>query len=376
MKKILFLTGTRADYGKLKSLMKNVNQHADFELHIFITGMHLLSKYGSTYKEIEKDGFKNLYKYVNQSKNTRMDISLSNTLVGLSNYVAELEPDLIVIHGDRLEALAGAIIGAFNNIKVAHIEGGEVSGTIDESIRHAITKFSHLHFVSTKEAKNRVMQLGEREELIYIIGSPDIDIMRSEELPNLRDVKKRYDIKFTSFALASYHPVTTEIDNLKRNIKNFLRAIELSKHNYVIIYPNNDLGTDTIIYEIEKFKKYKNIRVFPSIRFECFLVLLKHADFIIGNSSAGVREAGIYGVPAIDIGSRQSGRYDKNIAKHIFHTNDDCNEILNAIKKAKKKSFTAKLDFGSGDSASQFIKIISQPRIWESSFQKTFIDKN
>ena len=173
------MTGTRADYGKLKSLMIEVENNDDFELHIFVTGMHMLSKYGSTYLEIEKDGFRNIYKFVNTKMNLGMDITLSNTIVGFSNYVSELKPDLIVVHGDRVEALAGAIVGALNNIKVAHIEGGEISGTIDESIRHAVTKFSHLYFVANEEAKKHVIQLGEKEENIYVIGSPDIDIMFS-----------------------------------------------------------------------------------------------------------------------------------------------------------------------------------------------------
>ena len=172
MKKIVFLTGTRADYGKLKSLMKVVQNSNKFQLHIFVTGMHMLEKYGATFKEIEKDGFKNIYKYINQKSNchNQMDIALSNTIIGLSNYCDEVSPDIIVVHGDRLEALAGAIVGAFNNIKVMHIEGGEVSGTIDESIRHSITKMSHFHLVSNEEAKKRIMQLGEREESIFYLG--------------------------------------------------------------------------------------------------------------------------------------------------------------------------------------------------------------
>jgi len=148
MKNILFVTGTRADYGKIKSLMKKVKKSSDFDLMIFVTGMHMLSKYGATYNEIEKDGFTNLYKYINQTENSSMDNVLANTILGLSNYINEYQIDLIVVHGDRVEALAGAIVGALNNIRVAHIEGGEISGTIDDSIRHAITKFSHIHFVA------------------------------------------------------------------------------------------------------------------------------------------------------------------------------------------------------------------------------------
>ena len=149
MKKIVFLTATRAEFGKMKTLMQAVEKHKDFECYVFVTGMHMLKKYGSTYDEIKKARFKNIYMKKNQSETSNdMLKTLSKTINIFDDYVKRVKPDLIVVHGDRLEALAGAIVGAFSNIKVAHIEGGEVSGTIDESIRHAITKFSHIHFVS------------------------------------------------------------------------------------------------------------------------------------------------------------------------------------------------------------------------------------
>lgn len=375
MKKIVFLTGTRADYGKLKSLMKKIEEHNMFELHIFVTGMHLISKYGSTYKEIEKDGFKNIYKYINQKSNDgHMDIILSNTILGFSNYVDEIKPDMIVVHGDRLEALAGAIVGAFNNIKVAHIEGGEVSGTIDESIRHAITKFSHIHFVSNENAKRRVMQLGESEDSIYVIGSPDIDIMYSNKLPTIEQAKQRYDINYNEYSIVIYHPVTTEFDKIKENVRIFVNALIKSGKNYVVIYPNNDLGSSIILDEYEKFNDNPNFKVFPSIRFEYFLTLLKHSKFIIGNSSAGVREAGVYAIPAIDVGNRQQGRYDPRKLKHIIHVNDNYLEILGAIKNIDKVKVTPKSVFGEGKSAYKFIKILEKDIIWIKDYQKKFKD--
>lgn len=373
-KKILFLTGTRADYGKLKSLMVKVDEHPKFELSVFITGMHMLSKYGSTFREIEKDGFNNIYKFINQSDYSSMDIALSNTILGLSNYVAELNPDLIVIHGDRLEALAGAVVGAFNNIKVAHIEGGEVSGTIDESIRHAITKFSHFHFVANEEAKIRVSQLGEKEESIYIIGSPDIDIMYSTDLPSLEQVRSRYDIDFTDYSILMYHPVTTEIDKLEKNVENLVDAIIKSELNYIVIYPNNDIGTDIILEEYKRFAGNPRIKLFPSIRFEYFLTLLKHSGFIIGNSSAGVREASVYGIPSINVGQRQQGRARQNSGKYIFNVSDNSKEIVNDIKEVNKISFQPDSFFGNGNSDELFIKILESNHIWQTEHQKIFID--
>ena len=173
-KTILFLTGTRADFGKLRPLIDVIKKSKEFEYYIFVTGMHTLSKYGSTFHEVKDRGYKNFFVYMNQTKSSDPDIILSNTIIGLGNFVKEISPDLIVVHGDRVEALAGAIVGSFNNILVAHIEGGEISGTLDELIRHSVTKLSHLHFVSNDKAKKRLLQMGELNENIHSIGSPDI----------------------------------------------------------------------------------------------------------------------------------------------------------------------------------------------------------
>ncbi|MEJ8552659.1 UDP-N-acetylglucosamine 2-epimerase [Tepidibacter sp. Z1-5] len=374
MKRILFLTGTRADYGKIKSLMRRVEQNSEFELNIFITGMHMLSKYGSTWKELKKDGFKNIYRFINQKENSHMDIALSNTIIGLSNYVHELKPDIIVVHGDRLEALAGAIVGAFNNIKVVHIEGGEISGTIDESIRHAVTKFSHIHMVSNEEAKKRIIQLGEKEDSVFVIGSPDVDIMISDNLPSLEQVKERYEIDFENYSILMYHPVTTELEKLKENVTNLIDAVKKSNKNYIVIYPNNDEGSEIILNEYKQIEYNCNFRIFPSIRFEYFLTLLKHCDFMIGNSSAGVRETGVYGIPSIDVGNRQRGRYDINKLNNIFHVNENKNEIVQAIEKIEKTEVIQNKVFGYGESDKKFIEILQGEKIWNLQIQKKFID--
>lgn len=178
-KKLLFLTGTRADFGKLKSLIEISNKSSEFEVYIFATGMHLSSIHGNTIEEIEKCGYKNIEKYVNHTDQCSMDEILAKTILGFSEYIKNIKPNLIVIHGDRVEALAGAICGSLNNILVAHVEGGEISGTIDELIRHAVSKMSHVHFVANKIAKNRLVQMGELEETVFVVGPPDIDAMLS-----------------------------------------------------------------------------------------------------------------------------------------------------------------------------------------------------
>ncbi len=188
MKKILFLTGTRADLGKMKRLMCAVNDAPDFECTVFVTGMHTLGRYGYTVKEVEKLGIEKLHIFMNQIHSEPMELVLANTIVGLSRFVHENIPDLIVVHGDRVEALAGATVGSLRNILVAHIEGGELSGTIDEVLRHAISKLSHVHFVSNTDAEDRLKQLGEDPKTVSVIGSPEIDTMLSAELPDYRDV--------------------------------------------------------------------------------------------------------------------------------------------------------------------------------------------
>ncbi len=370
-KKIVFLTGTRADFGKMKPLINRVENSNLFENHVFVTGMHTLSKYGSTYREVEKEGYNNIYKYINQNTNTKMDIILSNTILGFSNYVNEIKPDMIIVHGDRLEALAGAIVGAMNNILVAHVEGGEISGTIDEVLRHSITKLSHLHFVANKEAKKRVVQLGEDEENVYIIGSPDIDIMLSSNLPTLKEAKNRYDIDFAGYGIFIYHPVTTELDQLKDNIKEVVSAIIESKENYIVIYPNNDKGSNIILEEFQRLKDKKYIKIFPSIRFEYFLTFLKNCQFIIGNSSSGIREAEIYAVPSINIGSRQENR---SLNSKIINVTEKQSEILRAIKKAKKQELSSSFNFGNGGTSEKFYKILCGQKIWNISYQKNFVD--
>lgn len=372
VKKLLFLTGTRADFGKLKSLIKAAQQEKSLDVHIFVTGMHMFPKYGSTGMEVQKSGFNNIYFYINQKPGDSLDTILANTIYGLGNYLNMLKPDMFVVHGDRVEALAGAIVGALNNIIVAHIEGGEVSGTIDESIRHSVTKLSHVHFVANQKAKKRLIQMGESESNIYIIGSPDMDLMISSNLPRLSEVKEYYEIPFERYSMLIYHPVTTNLHNLLNNIQRVLKVIIQSGMNYVVVYPNNDPGADIIIEEYEKLKDNKKLRIFPSIRFESFLVLLQNCDFIIGNSSAGVREAPFYAIPSINVGNRQHNRFCYESIVNVEHSDT---EILNAIERIKKLKCIRSTHFGDGNSTEKFMDIIKQPEIWNTKIQKFFIDR-
>ncbi|ROS01857.1 UDP-N-acetylglucosamine 2-epimerase (hydrolysing) [Sinobacterium caligoides] len=375
-KTILFLTGTRADYGKLKPLMKVVEHDPLLVCEIFVTGMHTLKKYGYTAQEPKKDGFKNIFIFMNQHAEEPMEEILSNTITGLSRYVHETRPDLLVVHGDRVEALAGAIVGSINNIPVAHIEGGERSGTIDEHIRHAVSKMSHIHLASNEEAVSRLVQMGEEATSIYNIGSPDIDIMLDEQsLPSIEEVKAYYDIPFDKYSILMYHPVTTSLPTLAADAEAVVEAVLASGKNFLVIYPNNDEGSRQIISAYAGFEGCSRVKIYPSIRFEYFLTLMRHSDLVMGNSSAGIREAPVYNIPSINIGNRQDGRVD-DVAS-IVNASSDVASLLSAIEQCAKMSLSGAADsgeFGEGKSAELFKKLLDSDDFWNAKIQKLFVD--
>lgn len=376
-KKIVFVTGTRADYGKLKSIIKTLQQNKNFNNKIFVTGMHNLVAYGNTYSELVKDKIRNIFRFKNQEPNDSMDLIVSKTIIGFSRFLKKINPDLIVIHGDRIETLACAIVGSLNNVLVAHIEGGEVSGTIDEILRHSISKLSNFHFVSNKKAKQRLIQMGELSRNIYVIGSPDIDLMSSKYVPSLKIAKERYKVSFDEYAILLFHPVVSkqERKTLKQNCKLLVNLVKKSSFNFIVIYPNNDLGSNIILKQYKTLKGKKNIKIFSSLRFEYFLSFLRGANFIIGNSSAGVREAPYYGTPTINLGSRQ---YRRSISKTIYNIEfkeKKIKELMDRFIKTKIKLKKFK-EFGAGNSNKKFIKIISNGFFWKTSNQKYFKDYN
>ena len=267
MKKIVFLTGTRADFGKMRSIILSIIKTKKFKVDVFVTGMHLMKEYGNTIEEIKKVGIKNLFKFRNQKLNynnkVRMDLIFSKTIEGFSKYVKTNKPDLIMLHGDRLEAFAGAVVGAYNNILVGHIEGGEVSGTIDNSIRHSISKLSHLHFVSNISHKKRLIQLGELKKNIFVIGSPDIDIMVSKKLPSILKVKKQYKIYFKDFSILIFHPVTTEVDKVSKQtnllINSLIEKVRSGTIKELIFALSSTMEGDTTNFYI--FKQIQDMEV-------------------------------------------------------------------------------------------------------------------
>ncbi len=370
MRRLAFVTGTRADYGKIKPLMKAAQDSGYFSIDILVTGMHLLPQYGSTVGQVIEDALGEVHFLPNQLSEQTMEISLAKTIEQLSSFVSDHQVDLLIVHGDRIEALAGAIVGALRNVPTAHIEGGEVSGTVDGLIRHSVSKLCHIHFVSNQEAQSRLIQLGENPNSIFVIGSPDIDVMLGDGLPSKAEVLQRYDIPFENYSILIFHPVTTEVEKIEAQISEVVHAIEYDTQNYVIIKPNNDNGSETIQKHLSKLIGRRFVHI-PSMRFEYFLTLLKESRSIVGNSSAGVREAPYYGIPTVNIGSRQLNRA---VGPQIFNVAPVSGQITQGIESALKSKREVAYEFGRGNAADKFIEILISDEKWPIGTDKVFID--
>jgi UDP-N-acetylglucosamine 2-epimerase (hydrolysing) len=367
-KRLLFVTGTRADYGKLEPLALAA-QKAGFNISFFITGMHMMKRYGETRLEVKKFNGAEFFEYVNQREGDAQDLILSKTILGFSDFLNEHRPDLVVIHGDRIEAMGAAIVCALNNIQSAHVEGGEVSGTIDESLRHCNTKLCTTHFVSSEVARQRVLSLGEQVSRIFNIGSPELDTHKHPSGVSIGQVKDYYEIPFADYGIVIFHPVTTELSDIGAQAESLFASLECSKKCFVVILPNNDPGTDKIINAINKLPS-ERFRIIPSMRFNYFSELMKNASIMVGNSSAGVREAPFIGLPSIDIGSRQNNRAQSSF---VFScTAYDQSRLLSLIQKKWGKQSTQDISFGAGFAASNFINVISKQSFWQISIQKEF----
>jgi UDP-N-acetylglucosamine 2-epimerase (hydrolysing) len=375
---VCFLTGTRADFGKLKPLILAAAELPGIRVTVLVTGMHLMEKYGSTVIEVRRlEPAVTIKEFANQGDGDSMDRVLARTVDGLAHRIDEDRPDLLVVHGDRVEALAGAAAGALRNVAVAHVEGGELSGTIDGILRHAVSKLSHLHLVANEDAARRVTQLGEAPETVFVIGSPDIDVMLSDTLPPLDSVLDDYGIPFRDYSIVLFHGITSEdVGSIAATAENLVEVLLEGDLPAVVVYPNNDTGSDAILRAYRRLHGDERFRVFPSLRFEAFLTLLRNSQMLVGNSSAGIREAPIYGVPSVDIGDRQRGR-----AHHptIVHTGTSRAEIRHGLQQAGAMASAvpigaSDLHFGRGDSARRFCDLLAGESIWGLGDDKIFRD--
>ena len=371
-KTLLFITGTRADFGKLQPLAQAAKNQG-FKISFFITGMHLMKQYGETKHEVKRFEGADFFEFVNQKSGDPLDLVLTKTINGFSDFINEHKPDLVIIHGDRIEALATSIVCALHYIPSAHIEGGEISGTIDESIRHCNTKLCSIHFVSSEKARLRVIRLGEASSSVFNIGSPELDTHAKMPLITIDEVKKRYAIKFDNYGIVIFHPVVSETDTMYEQAISLYEALTKSKKKFIVILPNNDPGTNKLIEVIEKLPK-KQFHLIPSMRFNYFSVLMRNCSAIIGNSSAGVREAPFLGVASLDIGSRQTNR-SSNESESVTRCSAFDKKIISSFINLKWGSrYKPSLEFGDGNAAKRFINIINKKSFWKHSKQKNFYD--
>ncbi len=371
VKKLLFVTGTRADFGKLQPLASEAYKNG-FKVKFFVTGMHMIEKYGLTKNEVRSFKEFETIEFLNQRDGDPQDVILSKTILGFSDHLNEINPDLVVIHGDRIEALACSIVCATNYILSTHIEGGEVSGTIDELFRHCNSKLCSMHMVSSEKAKKRVIQLGESDKNIFVIGSPELDIHSNKSGVEIDEVKNRYDIDFDEYGICIFHPVTSELNTIKDQADSLFDALEATNKNYIVILPNNDPGNIQINEKINTLDR-KKFKTLPSMRFNYFSELIKNCSIFVGNSSAGVRELPFLGICSIDIGSRQNRRSQ---SKSIFAVNPfEQEKIINIVNKNWNKKFDKSLEYGKGNAAKSFVNILLKENIWANPFQKNFQDQ-
>jgi len=324
---ILVLTGTRAEYGLLKSSMKAVQDHDQLSLSVVATGMHLSPKYGLTVEDIREDGFtvdREVLMQLDGDTGAAMAKSLGIGTMGLAEAFVDLDPDIVLLLGDRDEALAGALAAAHMNIPVAHIHGGDAmeGAVIDDSIRHAITKFAHIHFPASEKSAERIRKLGEEEWRITVSGAPGLDDVLAGEYDDAETVVDRYDMDLDKYLLLLVqHPVTTQSEYAGQQMASTLDAIEAIGEQTVIIYPNSDAGGDQIIEEIVSRSFDDSVKTFQSLPRREYLGLM-------AASSSGIVEAPSFNLPVVDIGLRQTGRERAENTISVPHQTDSIRDAI------------------------------------------------
>ena len=377
-RKIAIFTGNRAEYGLQYPIIKAISAHPDLEYFLLVSGAHLQEDFGFTKQEIEKDGFK-VYGEV--------DISLpEDTLTGTAHAIGsgvlnmvkilnEIRPDILLVYADRFEGFAAVIAGSQMGIPTAHVEGGDITegGALDDSVRHAMTKLSHLHFTTNGEAANRIIKLGEEPWRVHNVGFPVIDLIKEQKFASYQEINERYGIrKKKPIVLFTQHSVTTEFDHASQQIKPSLKALmELSKDGVqiVITYPNNDAGGKKIIMELNKLKRENidNIQIHDSLgRYYYHGVLSLCGENGIGvcagNSSSGIKETPAFSCPTVNIGSRQDGRLR---SANVIDVSYDKDEIIRAVNKTlfdiefRNKCKKCDNPYGIGQSGNKIAQVLS-----------------
>ena len=365
-RKVCVITGTRAEYGLLYWLMKEIQSDKDLQLQLIVTGMHLSSEFGLTYKEIEKN-FK-IDKKVEMllSSDTVLGISKSMGLaqISFSEAYEELAPDILIVLGDRYEIFSAVSSAMISRIPIAHISGGEVTeGVIDEAIRHAITKMSHLHFVSTEEYKNRVIQLGEHPNRVFNLGAIGIDNINKLKLFSKNEFVKSIDFSLNKKnILVTFHPVTLEKSTSKEQFQELLNSIdELEDTNIIFTKSNSDIDGRVINQMIDEYVSRNNNTVsFVSMGQVRYLSALKFVDAVVGNSSSGLTEAPIFGIGTINIGDRQKGRINLSSVINCNPTKESISNAFNALysERYQKALSIVKSPYGNGGTSKKIKNIV------------------
>jgi GDP/UDP-N,N'-diacetylbacillosamine 2-epimerase (hydrolysing) len=363
-RKILYITGSRADYGLMKSVLLIIHQHSGLKLEIAVTGMHLMDEFGSTFEEIKNDGFsfhKLNVTYENDTKSSM--VTFIGRLICELNYLVEaVNPDIILVLGDRGEMLAAAIVGVFRGIPVAHIHGGERSSTVDDITRHAITKLASIHFPATEESAQRIIKMGEDPSNVFVVGAPGLDMIISASLIEKKTLAAKYGIDLSKpLILLLQHPVSIERDDAGMQMEATLQAISELKLPTILIYPNADAGGREMIEVIKKYQTLPFLSVYKNIPHMEFLSLLNVCSVLIGNSSSGIIEAGSFGIPVVNIGTRQEGRQR---GTNVIDVGYQKEEIITAIetvlydKGVKDKVIHSKNPYGDGKSGKRIAEIL------------------
>lgn len=372
MKKILVVTGTRAEYGLLYWTMKAIQNDQDLELQLIVTGSHLSKEYGYTIEQIKKDGFnidEEIDMIIDSTRKSALAKSMGLELIQMAQAFDRLSPDVLLILGDRYEIFVAATCAMMMNIPIAHINGGEsTEGAIDEQIRHAITKMAHIHFTGAEFYKERIIKMGEEPWRVYNVGQAGIENIKRLKLLEKSELENELGLKFNKKVfLVTYHPVTLENESIGEQMDNLISAISEFQAKYIFTYPNADYGSRIIIDKINEFKeKNSDVYVFDNLGQIKYLSLLKYADVMIGNSSSGIIEAPSFKLPVVNIGDRQKGRLRN---KNIIDTMYDKEEIKKAIEIALyDKKFKESLDhminlYGDGETSSKIIRILKKINI-------------
>ena len=376
MRKILYITGTRADYGLMLPVLRRIRDDPDLRLEIAATGMHLMPEFGNTIEEIRADGFSPVRVEATYRDDDKASMArfAGQCITGLVAAVGEIRPDILLLLGDRAEMLAGAVVGTYLFVPVAHIHGGEVTSTVDEHVRHAITKLAHVHLAATRKAAERILRMGEDPSRVFVVGAPSLDDILGGEFADPKEAMRSLGLSGDRpVVLVIQHPVSLESDRAGEQMRETLDAVVDLGHPAVVVYPNADAGGRRMIRVIEEYLRYPFIRASKNIPRREFLGLMKGAELLLGNSSAGIIEAASFHLPVVNIGSRQEGR---ERGENVLDVASGREAIRAAMEKAlRDRDFREKVSrctspYGDGHAAERIVRLLRTLPLDETLLQK------